>query len=71
MFEWELQAENVLLGLFILQVTQLWLLKFVVDAQRQSAESLRKINQQLQQIDLKRLGVDVAHIRDNTGRKIS
>ena len=71
MFEWELQAENVLLGLFILKVTQLWLLKFVVDAQRQSAESLRKINQQLQQIDLKRLGVDVAHIRDNTGRKIS
>ena len=71
MFEWELQAENVLLGLFILQVTQLWLLKFVVDAQRQSAESLRKINQQLHQIDLKRLGVDVAHIRDNTGRKIS
>lgn len=71
MFEWELKVENVLFGLFILQVTQLWFLKFVVDAQRQSAENLRQINrllQQLPQIDLKRLGVDVAHIRDNTGK---
>ena len=73
MFEWELKVENVLFGLFILQVTQLWFLKFVVDDQRRSAESLREINkllQQLPQIDLKRLGVDVAHIRNNTGRDV-
>lgn len=68
MFEWELKVENFLLGLLILQVAQLWFLKFVVDAQRHSAESLRQINLQLQQINLKRLGVDVAHIRVNTGK---
>ena len=71
MFEWELKVENVLFGLFILQVTQLWFLKFVVDDQRRSAESLREINKLLQQIDLKRLGVDVAHIRNNTGKDVS
>ena len=71
MFEWELQVENALLGLFILQVAQLWFLKFVLDAQRQSAESLRQINVQLQHIDLKRLGVDVAHVRENTAKDVS
>ena len=68
MFEWELKIENALLALIILQIFQIWFSKFLLDDQRQSAENLRQINLQLQNIDLKRLGVDVAHVRVNTGK---
>ena len=70
MFEWELKIENALLALVILQIFQIWFSKFLLDAQRQSAESLKQINLQLQNIDLKRLGVDVAHVRENTGKNV-